>query len=119
MIRRLFSPAYPRPRSSQCKDPMSKPETPAAANFLRPIVQADLARSQARTPIAGAPPEPSGYLHVGQAAPTCLPAGPAEAFGGQCDLRSDAPSPAAEQQGYLDAIREDVRWLGFPWARGH
>lgn len=116
MIRRLFSTAYPGPRSSQSKDPMSKPETPAAANFLRPIVQGDLDSGKHSKIITRFPPEPNGYLHIGHAKSICLNFGLAEEFGGQCHLRFDDTNPAKEDQEYIDAIKEDVRWLGFQWA---
>src|SRR5690606_8421107 len=116
MIRRVFCSAYPGPRSSQSKDPMSKPEIPAAANFLRPIVQADLDSGKHSTIITRFPPEPNGYLHIGHAKSICLNFGLAEEFGGQCNLRFDDTNPAKEDQEYIDAIKEDVRWLGFQWA---
>src|SRR5690606_15168642 len=106
----------PGPRSSQSKDPMSKPETPVAANFLRPIVQADLDSGKHSKVITRFPPEPNGYLHIGHAKSICLNFGLAEEFGGQCNLRFDDTNPAKEDQEYIDAIKEDVRWLGFQWA---
>ncbi|HLV16776.1 MAG TPA: glutamine--tRNA ligase/YqeY domain fusion protein [Pseudomonas sp.] len=98
---------------------MSKPETPAAANFLRPIVQADLESGKHSKIITRFPPEPNGYLHIGHAKSICLNFGLAEEFGGQCNLRFDDTNPAKEDQEYIDAIREDVRWLGFQWAEEH
>src|SRR5690606_17276583 len=116
MIRRLFSRASPRPRSSQCKDPMSKPETPAAANFLRPIVQADLESGKHSKIITRLPPEPNGYLHIGHAKSICLNFGLAEQFGGQCNLRFDDTNPEKEEDEYVEAIQRDVLWLGFTWS---
>ena len=61
------------------------------------------------------PPEPNGYLHIGHAKSICLNFGLAEQYGGQCNLRFDDTNPAKEEQEYIDAIAEDVRWLGFDW----
>jgi glutaminyl-tRNA synthetase len=61
------------------------------------------------------PPEPNGYLHLGHAKSICLNFGLAEEFGGRCNLRFDDTNPLTESQEYVDAIREDVRWLGFDW----
>ncbi|MEQ9124477.1 MAG: glutamine--tRNA ligase, partial [Alphaproteobacteria bacterium] len=61
------------------------------------------------------PPEPNGYLHIGHAKSICLNFGVAEEFGGRCHLRFDDTNPAKEEQEFIDAIQEDVRWLGFDW----
>jgi glutaminyl-tRNA synthetase len=61
------------------------------------------------------PPEPNGYLHIGHAASICLNFGIAEAYGGLCNLRFDDTNPAKEEQEYIDAITEDVKWLGYVW----
>lgn len=95
---------------------MSKPETPAASNFLRPIVEADLASGKHAQVVTRFPPEPNGYLHIGHAKSICLNFGLAEEFGGQCNLRFDDTNPAKEDQEYIDAIKADVEWLGFRWA---
>jgi len=94
----------------------TKPETPAAANFLRPIVQADLASGKHAKIVTRFPPEPNGYLHIGHAKSICLNFGLAEEFGGACNLRFDDTNPAKEDQEYIDAIKADVQWLGFTWA---
>jgi glutaminyl-tRNA synthetase len=62
------------------------------------------------------PPEPNGYLHIGHAKSICLNFGLAEDYGGSCNLRFDDTNPTKEEQEYIDAIEEDVRWLGFKWA---
>jgi len=62
------------------------------------------------------PPEPNGYLHIGHAKSICLNFGIAEEFGGLCNLRFDDTNPVKEEQEYIDAIIEDVKWLGFDWA---
>ncbi|HOE96053.1 MAG TPA: glutamine--tRNA ligase/YqeY domain fusion protein, partial [Candidatus Sumerlaeota bacterium] len=61
------------------------------------------------------PPEPNGYLHIGHAKSMCLNFGVAEEFGGECHLRFDDTNPTKEEQEYVDAIQEDIRWLGFDW----
>jgi len=108
-----------------------------ASNFIRAIVEADLAsgRYAARTwrgspgpasAQAGAPqdparirtrfpPEPNGYLHIGHAKSICLNFGLARDFGGACHMRFDDTNPAKEEQEYVDSILESVRWLGFDW----
>ena len=85
-------------------------------DFLRQLVTADIAagkhggRVQTRFP-----PEPNGYLHIGHAKAICLDFGIAEEFGGTCYLRFDDTNPEKEELRYVEAIREDVRWLGFDW----
>jgi glutaminyl-tRNA synthetase len=61
------------------------------------------------------PPEPNGYLHIGHAKSICLNFGVAQEFGGRCHLRFDDTNPTKEEQEYIDAIKADVRWLGFDW----
>ena len=61
------------------------------------------------------PPEPNGYLHLGHAKSICLNFGVAREFGGLCNLRFDDTNPTKEDPEYVDAIREDVRWLGGDW----
>ena len=63
------------------------------------------------------PPEPNGYLHIGHTKAICLNFGVAEEFGGACNLRFDDTNPTKEDVAYVDAIQEDVRWLGFTWGR--
>ncbi len=100
---------------------MSKPtadtkEATVAANFLRPIVQADLDAGKHQKIVTRFPPEPNGYLHIGHAKSICLNFGLAQEFGGDCHLRFDDTNPAKEDQEYIDAIEADVKWLGFEWA---
>lgn len=86
-------------------------------NFVRNIIQADIDEGRlSGAPVTRFPPEPNGYLHIGHAKSICLNFGLAEHFGGQCNLRFDDTNPEKESQEYIDAIQEDVRWLGFEWA---
>ncbi len=86
-----------------------------AANFLRPIVEADLQSGKHSSIVTRFPPEPNGYLHIGHAKSICLNFGLAKDFGGVCHLRFDDTNPAKEEQEYIDAIKADVNWLGFQW----
>jgi glutaminyl-tRNA synthetase len=84
-------------------------------DFIREIVRADLAAGRYRTVVTRFPPEPNGYLHIGHAKSICLNFGVAQAFGGRCNLRFDDTNPLKEELRYIEAIKEDVRWLGFDW----
>ena len=86
-------------------------------DFIRDIVQADLDAKRHATVVTRFPPEPNGYLHIGHAKSICLNFGIAEEFGGRCHLRFDDTNPAKEEQEYIDAIENDVRWLGFDWGK--
>lgn len=90
------------------------PATPPT-DFVRDRVRADLQSGKVKKVITRFPPEPNGYLHVGHAKAICTSFGIAEEFGGICNLRMDDTNPEAEDQEYVDAIQEDVRWLGFQW----
>ncbi len=95
--------------------------TPAAAgekhDFIRQIVREDLASGKHAAIHTRFPPEPNGYLHIGHAKAICLNFGIAGEFGGICNLRFDDTNPAKEDPEYVAAIQDDVRWLGFEWAR--
>ncbi len=118
-------------------DAKKTPEAPKPSNFLRGIIERDLeAGTYANRPFGGSPgdaahhaagtpdparirtrfpPEPNGYLHVGHAKSICLNFGLARDHGGICHLRFDDTNPEKEEQEYVDAIIEAVRWLGFDW----
>ena len=89
---------------------------PVSSDFIRELITED-----ARSGTHGGrvhtrfPPEPNGYLHIGHAKAICLDFGVAAEFGGRCNLRFDDTNPAKEDVEYVDAIQEDVRWLGFTW----
>jgi glutaminyl-tRNA synthetase len=84
-------------------------------DFIRDIIEADLAAKRHTTVVTRFPPEPNGYLHIGHAKSICLNFGVAQEFGGCCHLRFDDTNPTKEEQEYIDAIEDDVRWLGFDW----
>lgn len=88
-------------------------------DFIRQMVAADLEAGRHDTVRTRFPPEPNGYLHIGHAKSICLNFQLAEEHGGTCNLRFDDTNPLKEEQRYVDAIREDVRWLGFTWHGEH
>ena len=86
-------------------------------NFLRSIIKEDIASGRLSGELVTRfPPEPNGFLHIGHAKSICLNFGLAEQFGGRCHLRFDDTNPAKEEQAYIDAIQEDIRWLGYEWS---
>ena len=91
-------------------------DAPTGSDFVRSRIRADLAEGKVASVVTRFPPEPNGFLHIGHAKSICLNFGVAEEFGGRCNLRFDDTNPAKEEQAYIDAIQEDVRWLGFEWA---
>ena len=96
---------------------MSNSETTAPANnFIRQIVREDTEAGRCQKVITRFPPEPNGYLHIGHAKAICVNFGLAKEFGGDCHLRFDDTNPAKEEQEYIDAIKDDVEWLGFKWS---
>jgi len=92
----------------------STPQT-AASNFIRTIIDADLASGKHRGIVTRFPPEPNGYLHVGHAKSICLNFGLAKDYQGKCNLRFDDTNPEKESEEYALSIQDDVRWLGFQW----
>ena len=87
----------------------------AGRDFIRDIIQADLDAGRVASVVTRFPPEPNGYLHIGHAKSICLNFGVAQEFGGRCHLRFDDTNPIKEEQAFIDAIKRDVRWLGFDW----
>ena len=85
-------------------------------DFVRQIVADDLKTNKWDGRVATRfPPEPNGYLHIGHAKSICLNFGIAQQFGGLCNLRFDDTNPIKEEAEYIEAIKKDVRWLGFDW----
>ena len=84
-------------------------------DFIRDIIQADLAEGKYNEIVTRFPPEPNGYLHIGHAKSIALNFGIAQEFSGRCNLRFDDTNPTKEEQEYIDSIQADVRWLGYDW----
>jgi glutaminyl-tRNA synthetase len=89
--------------------------TSERTDFIREVVAADAREGRVSKVVTRFPPEPNGYLHIGHPKAIALNFGIAEEFGGHCNLRFDDTNPVKEEQEYIDAIQEDVRWLGFDW----
>ena len=86
-------------------------------NFIRQIIDQDLKEGKNNGKVLTRfPPEPNGYLHIGHAKSICLNFGIAEDYDGECNLRFDDTNPEKESQEYIDAIKKDVKWLGFAWS---
>ena len=96
-------------------DELNRPEI---KNFIEAFVEEDIGPGgqyegmQVHTRV---PPEPNGYLHIGHCKALCIDFGTAEKFGGICNLRMDDTNPTKEDTEYVEAIKEDIRWLGFTW----
>ena len=123
--------------SAPAKSKKSVPQPPSASNFIRSVIDADLASGKFAARAWGGkpgsakthegapndpakirtrfPPEPNGYLHIGHAKSICLNFGLAQNYGGTCHLRFDDTNPEAEEQEYVDSIIAAVKWLGFSW----
>ena len=84
-------------------------------NFIRSIITEDIREGRHSSITTRFPPEPNGYLHIGHAKSICLNFNLAQDFDGKCHLRFDDTNPIKEEQEFIDAIREDVTWLGFNW----
>jgi glutaminyl-tRNA synthetase len=89
--------------------------TRTSQNFIRQIVTADVKAGRYPTIVTRFPPEPNGYLHLGNAKAFCINFGIAEEFGGRCHLRMDDTNPEKEETEYVDSIIEDIRWMGYDW----
>ena len=95
---------------------MTENEKPRPSNFIRNIITDDLQQNKNNGRVhTRFPPEPNGYLHVGHAKSICLNFSLAAEYRGQCNLRYDDTNPEKESQEYIDAIQNDVHWLGFDW----
>jgi glutaminyl-tRNA synthetase len=89
-----------------------------SGNFIHTFIEEDIApggRFEGKRVHTRFPPEPNGYLHIGHAKAICIDFGTAEKYGGLCNLRMDDTNPTKEDEEYVDAIKEDIKWLGFDW----
>ena len=97
------------------KDVLVSPYDDTSRDFIRDIVHEDVASGKHKNIVTRFPPEPNGYLHIGHAKSICLNFGLAGEVGGRCHLRFDDTNPVKEEKEYIEAIKNDVRWLGFDW----
>jgi glutaminyl-tRNA synthetase len=93
----------------------NKEEKAVTSNFIRSIIERDLASGKHKSIVTRFPPEPNGYLHIGHAKSICLNFGLARDYQGRCHLRFDDSNPVKEDVEYVNSIMEDVHWLGFDW----
>ena len=91
-------------------------EASSPTNFIRQIIDEDLASGKHNHVHTRFPPEPNGYLHIGHAKSICLNFGIARDYQGQCNLRFDDTNPAKEDIEFVESIKQDVQWLGFQWS---
>ena len=99
------------------KNTVEAAEEPRKLNFLEEIIERDLAEGKFDSILTRFPPEPNGYLHLGHAKSLCINFGLAQKYGGKTNLRYDDTNPTKEDVEYVDAIKEDIKWLGFQWAK--
>ena len=90
-------------------------EEVVSKNFIEEAIEKDLADGVYDYVQTRFPPEPNGYLHIGHAKAICIDFGNAEKYNGTCNLRLDDTNPSKEDTEYVDAIEEDIKWLGFKW----
>ena len=92
------------------------PNEPPRRDFIREMVAEDVATNRFGRPITTRfPPEPNGFPHIGHVKSICLNFGIATEFGGRCNLRFDDTNPSTEDIKYVEAIKNDIHWLGFEW----
>lgn len=87
----------------------------SASNFIYDFIDEDLKNGVNTRVQTRFPPEPNGYLHIGHAKAICIDFSTAEKYGGECNLRLDDTNPSKEDVEYVDAIKEDIEWLGYKW----
>jgi glutaminyl-tRNA synthetase len=105
------NPEVPRPEL-----PGAPEQAPERQDFIREIVQQDLASGRVKEVVTRFPPEPNGYLHIGHAKAICINFGIARQFDGRCNLRMDDTNPTKEDVEYVDSITNDIQWLIAGWA---
>ena len=89
--------------------------SPTSSDFIREAIKEDLASGRYDHVLTRFPPEPNGYLHIGHTKAFAINFSIARDFEGKCNLRFDDTNPVKEEVEYVDAIKEDIRWLGFDW----
>ncbi len=94
---------------------MTSDSIPMASDFIREAIKEDLASGRFDRVHTRFPPEPNGYLHIGHIKAVTINFSIAKNFGGKCNLRFDDTNPVKEEVEFIDAIKEDIRWLGFDW----
>ncbi|AVG18688.1 glutamine--tRNA ligase [Chromobacterium vaccinii] len=88
---------------------------PVVNNFIRSIIDEDLATGRRNSVVTRFPPEPNGFAHIGHAKAICINFGLAEDYNGQCNLRMDDTNPEKESDEFVEAFKQDISWLGFKW----
>ena len=97
---------------------LTQDEAPESRNFIHAFIEEDIGpggQFEGMTVHTRFPPEPNGYLHIGHCKALTIDFGTAEKFGGLCNLRMDDTNPTKEDEEFVDAIQEDIHWLGFDW----
>jgi len=112
----MFRPSENRKSSFHQRNIMLNKDQFADNHFIRTIIDEDLKSGKHTAIQTRFPPEPNGYLHIGHAKSICLNFGLAYIYDGLCNLRFDDTNPEKENDEYVNAIKEDVEWLGFHWA---
>ena len=116
MMERLPWTGASNPDRGTSVNAMATPETGPPPNFIRTAIQEDVRTGRwGGRVVTRFPPEPNGYLHIGHAKAISIDFGLAQEFGGICHLRFDDTNPAKEEVEYVDAIQQDIRWLGYDW----
>lgn len=94
---------------------MEETNSPVTANFIEQIINEELESGKVKSVYTRFPPEPNGYLHIGHAKSLCINFGIKEKYNGKCNLFFDDTNPSKEKTEFVDAIKEDIKWLGFLW----
>ncbi|KPL03901.1 MAG: hypothetical protein AMJ90_02615, partial [candidate division Zixibacteria bacterium SM23_73_2] len=105
-----------KPDNDSDNEKMKEEKNTRPTDFIREMVEEDLSTNKYKGKVhTRFPPEPNGYLHIGHAKAICIDFGIAADYGGLCNLRFDDTNPIKEESKYAEAMKEDIRWLGFDW----